>query len=607
MQLTHTFFIKKEIGALGLISVLAVFLSFQYFGKDNPIIYPKEKALPMPIQKKQAILLPPSFAAPNQELIPNNTTKGFGISFDGVDDYLDWRLIEEAWNPQHDFSIEFWAKPAVDYAVLLSATHLSEEEEQPAFFIKVTNGKLAAYDGNQLKQMSFSPINDGQWHHIVYVKENQEVSLFLDGYFIGKHEVAYTIAATRQYYWGGRLNKAQELSELYKGQIDELQIWQGSRTPEAIRQDMFCKAMPSPDLIAYLPFEKTTHSFDTQGAYWLQDFSENDHHILLRNFDVEKGEKNPLSVADKVFTLWGDTTICAGETALFSLPAWINADQQQWILPEGWTGHSNSSTIEIIPNAESAWLRATAETDCGTLSFQLELHPIDFATNMEKTIEKSTALVLDGIDDYIELPTKLAADLSSYTIETRFKLNTYPESHYHLFDFGKDWDTHFYLSLEQDSLFFYIKKWARPNIVTSKLAIAQALQLGQWHHVAVTYEEDSQMGRFYFNGQLLDQQPLQLSPKDMEGFKHLFIGRSAEYKNSIYFHGQIDEFRIWNVARTKEEIQNFMYQYPPCSSNLLAYFPFENAAAKNRVHIEDFSLNENDGVLMIGNSRKVKK
>jgi hypothetical protein len=90
-----------------------------------------------------------------------------------------------------------------------------------------------------------------------------------------------------------------------------------------------------------------------------------------------------------------------------------------------------------------------------------------------------------------------------------------------------------------------------------------------WAHYAVTY--DGAVVRFYINGLLVAQDNRNLNT--LVGTQNYL----ARWLNS-YMDGQIDEVRIWNVARTQSQIDTWRNQLidrcnPP--AGLVAYYDFE--------------------------------
>lgn len=93
-----------------------------------------------------------------------------------------------------------------------------------------------------------------------------------------------------------------------------------------------------------------------------------------------------------------------------------------------------------------------------------------------------------------------------------------------------------------------------------------------WAHYAVTY--DGNMVRFYINGQLAGQASRTLNT--VVGSQN-YLGR---WSNS-YIDAQIDEVRIWNVARSQADINSWRNQLidrcnPP--AGLVAYYDFEEGS-----------------------------
>ncbi|MCS2930557.1 LamG domain-containing protein [Bacteroides ovatus] len=70
------------------------------------------------------------------------------------------------------------------------------------------------------------------------------------------------------------------------------------------------------------------------------------------------------------------------------------------------------------------------------------------------------------------------------------------------------------------------------------------------------------------------------------------IGRS--YNNERWLEGDIAELRVWNVARTQEEIANNIYSIAKNTRGLLAYWKFNEGQGTT---ITDYSGNENSVTL----------
>jgi len=105
------------------------------------------------------------------------------------------------------------------------------------------------------------------------------------------------------------------------------------------------------------------------------------------------------------------------------------------------------------------------------------------------------------------------------------------------------------------------------------------LSLDVWYHVAAVY--DSGACKVYLNGKEIDSKSY--SGKLTFDDKDWFIGVDTDSGGTVfndYLDGLIDEVRIWNVARTQEQIKATMKTTLQGNEDgLVAYFPFNNGTA----------------------------
>ncbi len=107
---------------------------------------------------------------------------------------------------------------------------------------------------------------------------------------------------------------------------------------------------------------------------------------------------------------------------------------------------------------------------------------------------------------------------------------------------------------------------------------------GQWHHIAVTYDRDG-YGTIYVDGEVEASVLINSSSGNITTNRSLIIGNYAldDYRP---LDGIMDEIRIWDTARTQQQIQDNMYQQPDSVADLAAYW----------------KLNEGEGVVAADNS-----
>ena len=136
----------------------------------------------------------------------------------------------------------------------------------------------------------------------------------------------------------------------------------------------------------------------------------------------------------------------------------------------------------------------------------------------------------------------------------------------------------------------------RIEVAGNGISGTTAVNDGQWHHLAVTYDPSSNpTTKLYIDGALETSGNLTV-PVNTTANSTLYIGRRQD--NVKYFDGDIDEVRIWNVARSQTEIQNnMMNEFCTAPANLVAYYNFNHGNANGSNAglntIVDFSGNDN--------------
>lgn len=121
------------------------------------------------------------------------------------------------------------------------------------------------------------------------------------------------------------------------------------------------------------------------------------------------------------------------------------------------------------------------------------------------------------------------------------------------------------------------------------------VQLNVWSHIAVTF--DGTTATTYLNGVAESSGPLSVDTWS----SHLFIG--AETVNNgasfrSYYTGEIDEVRVWDVARTPTQIQSTMNtSIIGPMPNLVAAWNFDNISG---VLVPDVTTHGNDGTIVGG-------
>jgi hypothetical protein len=123
----------------------------------------------------------------------------------------------------------------------------------------------------------------------------------------------------------------------------------------------------------------------------------------------------------------------------------------------------------------------------------------------------------------------------------------------------------------------------------AKATAAQAIQWGVWQHVAATWDGANFL--FYINGV---SQAVSGSVNLTNGGVDTILG--AFPGGGSYYQGQMDEVRVWSIARSASAIQDGMHHvFTGSEPGLLAYYQFDQSSGTN---LPDCSTNGNNGMLV---------
>jgi glucose/arabinose dehydrogenase/PKD repeat protein/endonuclease YncB( thermonuclease family) len=119
----------------------------------------------------------------------------------------------------------------------------------------------------------------------------------------------------------------------------------------------------------------------------------------------------------------------------------------------------------------------------------------------------------------------------------------------------------------------------RSNFQTSMVSYdltAAGVSANEWHHAAATYSVSSNTLRLYLDGNQVAQGPLSGHTTIGNGLA-LQIGRNGTTGN--YWTGNLDDVRVWNVARSAADIRStFAQQYIGAPTGLVGNWRFDEGS-----------------------------
>ena len=210
-----------------------------------------------------------------------------------------------------------------------------------------------------------------------------------------------------------------------------------------------------------------------------------------------------------------------------------------------------------------------------------------FSTLSFTTAQTNNSLSFDGVDDYVETSLN---DLSGseITIEYWFK-GSYLSSAIRQQGGGQ------YIC----SGYSYHHPDDPDHILSNDggdgdpIKVGAASIDGSWHHIAMTWKQDTENGyRSFLDGDSIDARNSSNSP--LPGITdNLLLG--SYNGNGQFLNGILDEIRIWDYARSQEEIQSTMEsELTGDETGLIAYWKLNTGDGTT---IYDHSGNSNHGTI----------
>jgi hypothetical protein len=200
------------------------------------------------------------------------------------------------------------------------------------------------------------------------------------------------------------------------------------------------------------------------------------------------------------------------------------------------------------------------------------------------------ALDFDG-SDYVQIPGSSTLTSGTFSVEFWMKM-TGQTTWGGIIDHGAydaEGDRHNWQFLTYDGqwkIIFGITK----NVAGNWSELTADVTENKWHHVAGLY--DGSTMSLYLDGVLVGTQTTTIRTGD----KPIVIGKRVDADQ--YFNGQLDEIRVWKIARTAAQIRdNMANSLQGDEPGLMAYYRMDQQAVAGQTTLYDQTLNGNDGTL----------
>lgn len=191
----------------------------------------------------------------------------------------------------------------------------------------------------------------------------------------------------------------------------------------------------------------------------------------------------------------------------------------------------------------------------------------------------------DGIDDQIAVPETFNG-LTTFTYEAWIKPQNTASGRPFQHFMGDIDDRSFFLRRSDGTLNFFMDHSLGTRVgIQSDAPVTE----NQWVHVAVTF--DGTFIRMYINGTAQADVSADLSAVTFDPVGNLFIGGNL----AEWFPGQLDEVKVWNYARSENEIRAGINDVSTTTPGLVGYWNLDDGLGTNA---DDLGTGNNDGTLI---------
>ncbi len=173
-----------------------------------------------------------------------------------------------------------------------------------------------------------------------------------------------------------------------------------------------------------------------------------------------------------------------------------------------------------------------------------------FAASPSKETSIGRSIIFDGEDDYVNFQAQRVDVTTNYTMEGWFKTAAQMEQTMFAAVDPGDGNHRFSIRLTESGEVEF--RHFESNIISS-----ESYNNELWHHVAVSFDSSNASLILYVDGENIGESS---SSEAFPTMSEIVIGREAPDSSANYFDGWLDEFRLWDLTRTAEQVTGTMNQ-----------------------------------------------
>ncbi|BCY27617.1 hypothetical protein KK2020170_04850 [Flavobacterium okayamense] len=440
--------------------------------------------------------------------------------------------------------------------------------------------------------VSTTSITDGNWHHVAGVYDGTSIKIYIDG--VLENQVLATGSIVNSNFPVFIGNNSDYTVRFYTGNIDEVRIWNIARTINQINGSRNCELQGNETgLVSYYNFNQGNDASNNSTETILLDSSSNGNNGTLNNFALNGATSNWLagspvitgSIVPSNALVTTPIVYDQGDSAS-ALTATIGTNGTGLVWYTSATGGTGSTTAPTPSTATvgttSYWVSSTNANGC-------ESERVEIVVTVN-SVTPATHLDFDGVNDYVSANNNLLPfGNSARTVEAWVKTSTSNVGT--IVNYGnQSTNQRFGVLLDGSGRVLVIGEFNDYTTTTS-------INDNNWHHVAVTF--DGNLLTVYVDGVNVG------TTNKTYATNGDLMGIGSTYRTTFWgelLDGEIDEVRIWNIARAQSDIQdNMNCELEGTETGLVSYYKFNqgNDASNNSTEtiLLDSSSNGNNGTL----------
>ena len=489
------------------------------------------------------------------------STDRFGNSnsaydFDGNDDWIS----AGNWFAYQDFTISVWVKQDAinsSYVDIIDNNHSSVNW-------------AVQYDGNSGNYYFFTnpqgatafTLPDNQWKHLVFIKDGVSLKTYINGVLQDElTATSPTINYSNPYLnigrWGGG-------DRNFNGKIDDIRMYDHGLSEDEVAAlynenngiEGYPQLIVNAEIVECLPvltFSPEPIDFGTLEIAVVHDtlpaWVINSSNCTLY-IDSLFGLQTPFSI--DIANVAGDS-LPSGDS--LEVPVILNRDNPAGIYVDTLlVSGNNTPDANLIPGLIAYYpFNGNASDESGNANHGTVNGAL---LDEDRFGNANSAYYFDGVNDYIEIDDSPSLRPTDITLSGWFNFYTVSSEIKSLI--GKTAGTAWrdsYTIWRHSSI-----KGATGNTGEfDELAYTHSTNQNEWYHIAYTYDDAANTHSLYINGTLVKTEDNFVSI----GYDShpLLLGADVENETlSYFFHGLIDDVRIYDRALTENEIETLYYE-----------------------------------------------